>query len=73
MTDGQPGRPGKRQGLVDGPAWQLFAYGLWLGGCVLFALVAWDNRDWRSLAASLLFLAGVVAVMVPLARERRAG
>lgn len=59
--------------VVDGPGWQLFAYGLWLIGCVLFAVVAADSRDWLSFAASLLFFLGVVAVMIPLARQGRIG
>lgn len=53
-------------------AWELFGYGLWLVGCVLFALVAVDNDDWRSFAASVLFLIGVIAVMVPMARRKPA-
>ncbi|MEM9654093.1 MAG: hypothetical protein AAGA65_18510 [Actinomycetota bacterium] len=74
MTAPGPDGAGPRSGgMVDGPGWQLFAYSLWVGGCVLFALVAADNRDWLSLAASLLFLFGVVAVMIPLERQRRSG
>lgn len=63
--------PDKPRRSVDGPAWQLFAYGLWVIGCVLFGLVAIDARDWRSLVASLLFLVGVLMVMIPLDRDRR--
>jgi hypothetical protein len=64
-------KPSRRPSIYDGPGWQLFAYSLWVIGCVLFALVAVDSRDWRSFAASLLFLVGVLAVMIPLERERR--
>lgn len=72
-ADSREETTGRRSGgWLDGPGWQLFAYAMWVVGCVLFALVAAENRDWRSLAASLLFLGGVIAVMIPLERQRRA-
>ena len=54
----------------DGRRWELFGYVLWLFGCALFAAVAWENDDWRSFVASVLFFVGVAAVMVPMFRQR---
>lgn len=63
--------PADRQRSMADRHWELFGYALWVVGCVLFALAALDNDDWRSFAASTLFLVGVLAVMVPISRRSR--
>lgn len=51
--------------------WELVGYGLWMVGILLFAVAAVRNGDPLSLVASLMFLVGIVAVMVPMVRAAR--
>ena len=51
--------------------WNLFGYGLWAVGCLLFAVAAVRDGDVLSTVAGLLFLVGVVVVIGPLIRASR--
>ena len=51
--------------------WNLFGYGLWAVGCLLFAVAAVRDGDVLSTVAGLLFLIGVVVVIGPLIRASR--
>ncbi len=51
--------------------WELVGYGLWFVGILLFAAAAVVDGDPLSVVASLLFLIGIVAVMVPRLRPPR--
>lgn len=51
--------------------WNLFGYGLWGVGCLLFAVAAVRDGDVLSTVAGLLFLVGVVVVIGPLIRASR--
>ena len=52
--------------------WNMFGYGLWAVGCLLFAVAAARAGDVVSLLAGLLFLVGVLVVIGPMARASRA-
>ena len=51
--------------------WNVFGYGLWAVGCLLFAVAAARDGDPVSLIAGLLFLIGVLVVIGPLVRASR--
>ncbi len=51
--------------------WNVFGYGLWAVGCLLFAVAAARDGDPVSLIAGLLFLVGVLVVIGPLVRASR--
>lgn len=51
--------------------WNVFGYGLWAIGCLLFAIAAARDGDPVSLIAGLLFLVGVLVVIGPLVRASR--
>ena len=50
--------------------WELIGYVLWTAGVLLFAVASVVNGDPLSFVGSVLFLAGLVAVMIPLVRSR---
>ncbi len=51
--------------------WELAGYALWVVGSVLFAIASARNGDTLSFLGSVLFFAGIMAVMVPLYRKYR--
>ncbi len=51
---------------ADSGFWEVAGYVLWLVGSALFGVVSYRNDDMLSLAGSVLFFLGILAVMVPM-------
>ena len=50
---------------------EIWGYGLWVIGILLYVVIAVRDGDLLSFLASTLFLIGIIVVLVPMIRRRR--